>query len=249
MSDVEVRVRKDRGAVAVFTAPWQLVANGENENCPVLVPEELSAEVSAGAVRLTLSEHQIRVMAAYHEAGHGAIYRIIGVPVERIELSGHGASGRTRYPAGQESQYLPYWIAGGLAGGVAAELHLERECLATAHNLFLAHLQCAVDHRRLFELQAPMRLAFYYGLSEPVPWNTETAHIAIDPMRAAARRLLDEAWPAVTALAEHLLAHGHADLTALAALPFTATSIDEVHSILDTGMATTSPWARRAAGS
>ncbi|HTJ72701.1 MAG TPA: hypothetical protein VL551_34500 [Actinospica sp.] len=238
MSDIQVRVRPDHGAVAVFTALWRLVGNGEHENCPVVAADELAAEISAGAVRISLNEQQIRVMAAFHEAGHGVCYRILGVPVARVDLAGpeHGASGRTRYPDGADGQYLPYWVAGHLAGGVAAELHLEREGLDTAGNRIVSDLQCALDHQRLLELRSPVRLAFYYGPCDPLPWNVPTAHVAIDGMRAATRLLLQRAWPAVVALAEHLLVHGSADADVLDALHEAAFSEQEIHAILAAGM-------------
>jgi hypothetical protein len=81
-----------------------------------------------------------------------------------------------------------------------------------------------------------VRLAFYYGTCDPMPWNVPTAHVAIDGMRAATRLLLQRAWPAVVALAEYLLVHGSADADVLDALPEAAFIEQEIHAVLDAGM-------------
>jgi hypothetical protein len=213
-------VRPDRAGAAVYTAPWRLVDAPEIENCPVSAAGLGEDQIETGSVPHSLTTQQNIATGAFHEAGHALIYRAVGIAVTGVTFTTSGQAARGHTSFGDDDHHpLPYWIAGHLAGQVAAELYLERDNAAETGNLVITHLQAAHDYEQLFHMRAERPLILYYGSSGHPP-TTSAIHVDIDAMRQATGHLLEDVWPALGELADHLRTHGAADPGLLAALPY-----------------------------
>lgn len=230
-----MRLREDRHSAAVYTAPWRLVDAGTTKDTPVRIAGLADAELDLGAIVHTLEDEQRITMASFHEAGHAIVYTQLGIAVTGVTVApdGHRQDGAVHGLTGFDSDQrhpLPYWIAGHLAGQVAAEHYLELENAAEPGNRVISHLQAADDYRKLLYLRAAVPLIFYYGSCDHLPMPS-AVHVEIDAMRTAVRRLLCDVWPAVTELAERLRTHGSAEPGVLARLEFGALTRAELEAL------------------
>lgn len=235
----EVRVRRDRQAVALYSPPWRLFDSGQARNAPVRVrgPEH-ERQIEAGAVSCTLSPEHERELTARHESGHAVAYLALQIPIRGVELHEHRARGFTHRAVSE--QPVPYWAVGHLAGLAAGELWLEQQDLATPGNTTVCDLQSAEDHALLFNMNTPCKLVFSYGARSegrlPVREDVKLLEIEIDTMIKAVRYLLHDAWDAVTMLSEHLLAHRTAGTHDLGGLPVGRHSLSDIDAVLDAAM-------------
>jgi len=219
-----VRARKP---FIVFGPPWRSIETAGFTDAPVNVPgleENLDGLVAVGR-SLTPADKQ--ELAAVHEAGHAVLYRLCGVEVTGVRITlGQAARhlvpgdscGYTRYEQ-DEGHRIEHLVAGHLAGGVAAEVHLARIGRAEPSNLLLAQLGAASDHSRLLDFRGPVPLVFSYGPPLPAPDpGLRMVVVEIDPMREAVAEVLDGWWPVVEDLAGHLLETGQPDLARIEAI-------------------------------
>lgn len=210
----------------VFGPPWRS-AETLGTSVPVNVPGLEEGVDGVVAVGRSLTPADKQDLAAVHEAAHAVVYRLCGVEVTGVRLTlgqaardlKPGAScGYTRYEQ-DAGQCIEHLVAGHLAGGVAAEVHLAHIGRAEPSNVLLVQLAAASDHSGLLDFRGPVPLVFSYGPPLPAPDpGMRMVVVEIDAMRQAVAEVLEDRWPVVEDLAGHLLENGQADLARIEAI-------------------------------
>jgi hypothetical protein len=214
--------------IAVLAPPWQRVDGGSITGCPVRLPgtEDLGADGTA-VFHQSLTGTDMRDISAVHEAGHALVYRLLDITVTRVQIADPGplaerprpstSCGSTAYEQGDHR--IEHLIAAHLAGGVAAEMFLERTGRGEPGNLLAAQLGAVNDHLGLLDFRGPVPLVLYYGPCEQradPAWRS--VEVDIDAMREAVRTLLVQHWPTVDDLAAHLREQIQGDLSRVASI-------------------------------
>ncbi|MFE9241779.1 hypothetical protein [Streptomyces sp. NPDC007007] len=152
-----------------------------------------------------LSLDQVRAGLAHHEAAHAVVAAALDVPCTRVRVmrvtraDGTGWTGATSYENAPVSAY-------GLALIAAAGEHGELHHLASAELLTAATARTACsEHDRDTAISAAGSLGFTIVLDGPAPADPDQGATWTEVSEEASD-LVTELWPAVTAVAEALLA-------------------------------------------
>jgi hypothetical protein len=211
------------GSVRVLGEGWVEANLDDGRRFPVYRPPTAEGMVTEADLHDGMSAAQLRMLAAYHEAGHAFVMHVLKVPVAEIrlyldgdgfkarEVAGRRGAGHTRIagPEGYTAEIGTLAMVL-LAGQVASALWLER-CgeLTEMRRLFTQKL-AAGDHESLLAIDADVAVAYLYGRADaPADWQGTT--IRIDNTEITVRGMLTAGWNLVEALAAIVAREGGAD--------------------------------------
>lgn len=211
------------GSVRVLGEGWVEANLDDGTRFPLYRPPVVEGTVTEAELHDGMSTAQMRLMAAYHEAGHAFAMHILKVPVAEIrlyldgdglgsrEMNGRPGAGHTLI-GGPESYTAEIGTLAMVlvAGQVASALWLERCGELTEMRRVFTQKLAAGDHVQLLAIDAEVAVAYLYGRDDaPVGWQGTT--IRVDHVEIAVRGMLTAGWQLVARLAEIVAREGGAD--------------------------------------
>lgn len=204
-----------------FTAPpWHLADDGAAFECPVFWPEMSDDQwFPPGELDVLFTPAQNHRLSAVHEAGHLLLAVTFGVPIDGAELftTANSAGGRDGNGGHAYLQDLrtPVTLgdAGALyvAGRMAEVLSLQKLGLLDDRRMVACDLHAAGDYAQLATMEGAegRPVAVLFGPAQlPEGWTGLV--LEIGTIAAKAGNILMDNWHLVTAVADHLEAHGAA---------------------------------------
>jgi hypothetical protein len=211
------------GSVRVLGQGWVEANLDDGTRFPVYRPPVADGTVTEAELHDGMSAAQLRLLAAYHEAGHAFAMHTLKVPVGEIqlyldgdglgtrEMNGRPGAGHTLIAGPQTYTAELGTLAMVLvAGQVASALWLERCGELTEMRRVFTQKLAAGDHERLLAIDAEVAVAYLYGRDDaPADWQGTT--IRVDHAEISVRGMLTAGWQLVERLAEIVAREGKAD--------------------------------------